>query len=48
MNLELAEMLNEFITVYLDNTLVYSETQKENLMHLRKVFERIKNSKFAL
>ena len=40
-------MLNEFITVYLNDILVYSETQQEHLMHLRKVFKRIKNSKLG-
>ena len=45
MNLTLAGMLNEFIKVYLDGILVYSETQQEYIMHIIKVFERFKNSK---
>ena len=44
MNLTFADMLNEFIIAYFDNVLVYSETQKEHLMHLREVFERNKSS----
>ena len=47
MKLKFADVLNEFITVYLYDILVYSETQQEHLMHLKKVFERIKNSKLG-
>ena len=41
MNLTLPNMFNEFVTTYLDNVLVYSETQQVDLMHLRNIFERI-------
>ena len=37
-------MTKQFIIVYLENILVYSETEKEHLAHLRKVFERSKES----
>ena len=38
-------MLNKFISVYLDDIFLYFETQKKYIMHLTKVFKRIKNSK---
>ena len=36
MNLLFANMLNEFTMVYLNDILVYSETQKEYLVYLKK------------
>ena len=39
-NLTFAEMINQFVIVYLDDILVYSETEEEHLAHLRKVTGR--------
>ena len=46
LNLTFANMLIEFVKVYLDDILVYSESQQENVLHLRQVIEKIK--KFTL
>ena len=35
-------MTKQFIIVYLENISVYSETEKEHLAYLRKVFKRSK------
>ena len=38
MNLAFADVLNEFLRVYFNGILVYSEIQEANLAHLRKGF----------
>ena len=43
MYLTFADILDEFVTVYLYDILIYSETQWEHLMNLRKVLKRIQN-----
>ncbi len=41
MNYVLHDYLNDFIVVYLDDILVYSDTFEEHLAHLRKVFIKL-------
>ena len=38
LNLTFADMINQFVTVYLDNILVYSKTEEEHLSYF-KVFK---------
>ena len=44
MDLTFADMINQFVTVYLDNILVYSKSEEEHLAYLKKVFERTRES----
>ena len=39
MNSVMFGYINEFVLVYLDNILVYSDNADEHEMHLRKVFD---------
>ena len=43
-NLTFADIINQFVTVYLDNFLVYSEIEEEHLDDFKKVFERTRES----
>lgn len=36
------EYLDKFVVVYLDDIVVYSKTLEDHLVHLRKVFEKLK------
>ena len=38
MNLNFADVINQFVTVYLNDILGYSETNKEHIAYLRRVF----------
>ncbi|SRR6266498_1153109 len=42
MNYVLYNYLNDFVVVYLDDILVYSDIFKEHLLHLRKVFTKLR------
>ena len=40
------DLLNRFVTVYLDDILVFSANKQEYLIHLRKVFEHLLQKQF--
>ena len=42
MNEVMAGYVDDFVGVYLDNILVYSETESAHEAHLRRVFERLR------
>jgi hypothetical protein len=48
MNRILEEFLRKFVLVYIDDINVYSKTWDEHLQHLRKVFQKIKESGLKL
>jgi hypothetical protein len=39
------EWLDDFVVVYIDNILVYSNSMEEHVEHLRKVFQRLRENK---
>ena len=41
MDIAFSEEIGYFIMIYLDDIIVYSKTDEEHLIHLRKVFEKI-------
>ena len=45
MNSTFSDWLDHFITVYLDDILVYSTSEEQHEMHLRMVFERLRERK---
>ena len=45
MNDILFDYLDAFVVVYLDDIVVYSQTLSEHKMHLKKVFQRLKEHK---
>src|SRR6266540_4981657 len=48
MNYVLHDYLNNFVVVYLDNILVCSDTFKEHLTHLRKVFDKLREANLVI
>ena len=46
MNMVFEGYLDDFVQVYLDDILVYSKTKEEHLVHLEKVFQRLREHKF--
>ena len=40
MDIAFSENIGYFIVIYLDDITVYSKTDEEHLVHLRKVFEK--------
>ena len=40
------DMLNRFVTVYLDDILEFSANKQEHLVHLRQVFEHVLQKQF--
>ena len=47
MNLTFTDILNEFVSVYVGDILVYSDNYQDYLTHLCKVFERIKRLNYT-
>jgi len=45
MNEVLRPFLNDFIVVYLDDILVYSKSNEDHVIHLRKLFEKLREVK---
>ena len=48
MNYVLYDYLNDFVVVYLDDILVCSDTFKEHLVHLRKVFDKLREANLVI
>ena len=48
MNEVLRDFIGKFVIVYLDDILVFSQTEKEHLKHLRYVLERLQQEKLLL
>src|SRR6266508_6967636 len=48
MNYILHDYLNDFVVVYLDDILVYSDTFEEHLAHLRKVFDKLQETNLVI
>jgi hypothetical protein len=44
----LKEFLGKFFIVYLDDILIFSKTLKEHLIHIRRVFERLREEKLLI
>ena len=40
----LGDLLDEFLTIYLDDLLVFSANETEHLEHLRTVFSRVREN----
>src|SRR6266498_2637323 len=48
MNYVLHDYLNDFVVVYLDDILVYSDTFDEHINHLRKVFTKLREANLVI
>ena len=46
MNEVLRPFINDFVVVYLDDILVYSKNDEDHMIHLRKLFEKLREVKF--
>ena len=44
----LGEYLNKFIIVYLNNIIIYSETEKEHYKYIKWVLQRLANKKMLV
>ena len=44
----LSEYLNVFVTVYLNDILIYSNTEEEHEEHVRKVLQKLKEAKLRI
>jgi hypothetical protein len=42
MNDTLMNYLNEFVVAYLDDIIVYSNSKKEHIQHVRKILQRLR------
>ena len=48
MNEVLEEFLDKFFIVYLDDILIFSKTLEEHLIHIRKVFDKLREEKLLI
>lgn len=48
MNEVLKSFLGKFIIIYLDDILVFSKNKEDNLEHMRKVLQRLKEEKLLI
>ena len=48
MNETLHEYLDIFVTVYLDDILIYSENEKEHVEHVKKVLAKLRTNSLLL
>ena len=44
----LKEFLGRFVIVYLDDTLIFSKTLEDHMMHIHKVFEKLREKKLLI
>ncbi|GJV09095.1 RNA-directed DNA polymerase-like protein [Tanacetum coccineum] len=44
----LADFIDKFIVVYLDNIVIYTKTIEDHILHLRMVYEALKNKNFYI
>ena len=44
----LKEFMGKFVIVYLDDILIFTLTFKENLMHIHKVFDKLREEKLLI
>ena len=44
----LKEFLGKFVIVYLDDILIFSKTLEDHMMHIRKVFEKLRDEKLLI
>ena len=48
MNEVLKEFLGKFVIVYLGDIFIFSKTLEEHMMHIRKVFEKLRGEKLLI
>ena len=48
MNEVLKEFLGKFVIVYLDDILIFIKTLEDHMMHIRKVFEKLREEKLLI
>ena len=48
MNEELKEFLGKFVIVYLDDILIFSKILEDHMMHIHKVFEKLREEKLLI
>ena len=48
MNNVLFDYLDDFVTTYLDNILIYSEDPLEHEMHIKKVLQRLQDARLQV
>ena len=48
MDIDFVDKIGRFIIIYLDDITVFSETDEEHLLHLRRVFEKCRRFRISL